>query len=151
MKTSHVLQSRTGLGAVIAASLFASFAPLAAASEVGAFVNLIKVAAAYETRGWYLHDFAVQTIDERDYHDLTVHLDRGDRMIVRGEGDDSVIDLDLGVFTPGGRLVKKDIDYDRTPCVEFTATVTGTYRIRVLMTRCLGYRAHCAVLLAEKF
>lgn len=147
-RTANLL--RHAAAALVAAAVFASPLPTAEASEFGAFANLLKVAATYESRGWYLHDFEVKRLEEGDYYDFTVRLDRGDTMIVRGEGDDSVRDLDLGIFTPSGRLLKKDIDYDRTPCVEFVAPVTGNYQIRVLMTSCLGRSAHFAVLLAER-
>jgi len=137
--------------ASLVAAIFLVTSPHAGmASELGAFANLLKVATTYESRGWSLHDFEVKAVVEGDHHDFTVQLDRGDRMIVRGEGDGTVRDLDLGVFTPSGRLVKKDVDYDRTPCVEFTAPVSGVFHIRVVMASCQGRSAHFALLLAER-
>jgi hypothetical protein len=57
-------------------------------------------------------------------------LERGERYMILGGGDDDVEDLDIEVLDSSGDVVAKDDKVDAAPVVEFTAPRSGQYTIR---------------------
>ncbi len=125
-------------------------AVLAAAPSAKAGIH--EIVYAYENRGWFVHDIAVESLYEKDGVSKEVYLNAGDRMVLRGEGADAVRDLDLAVFLPNGNLLKRDADRDPHPCVIFTAPVSGHYTVEAtLFELWSGFEtAEVAVILAEQ-
>jgi len=66
----------------------------------------------------------------------TVDLQGGARYAVVGACDEDCANVDLRIWTPEGTKLAEDVLADDTPVVEFTATVTGPYRLSVEMAAC---------------
>ena len=101
------------------------------ATSLSAHADLDEVIDAYQARGWYIHDVTTGYLVEGEVAEVTVFLEAGDRMVVRGEGADAVRDLDVAVILPNGDLLKKDVDADATPYVPFTVPVSGLYTVQI--------------------
>ena len=67
---------------------------------------------------------------------LMVNLQGGVRYAIVGACDEDCSDLNLRVWAPDGTKLAEDILTDDTPVLEFTATVTGQYRLSVEMAAC---------------
>jgi hypothetical protein len=67
---------------------------------------------------------------------MMVNLDGGVRYAVVGVCDNDCTDVDLRIWAPDGTKLAEDIQTDDTPVLEFTATVTGQYTLRVEMAAC---------------
>ena len=67
---------------------------------------------------------------------MMVNLDGGVRYAIVGVCDNDCSDVDLRIWAPDGTKLAEDIQTDDTPVLEFTATVTGQYTLRVEMAAC---------------
>ena len=148
MKTIKILATATLAALLPLPSAHAGSADEIAIQQVAS--RLAETAVTYASRGWHLHDFDPDFIEQGDHIDYTIHLNAGDEMIFRGLGDSDAVDLDIAVFSPTGRLVKNDSDYDATPYVSFTAQRSGTYTIRFGVVSCRANGSYCALLVAER-
>jgi hypothetical protein len=67
---------------------------------------------------------------------MMVNLQGGARYAIVGVCDNDCSDVDLRIWAPDGTKLAEDILVDDTPVLEFTATVTGQYRLSVEMAAC---------------
>ena len=67
---------------------------------------------------------------------MMVNLQGGVRYAIVGVCDNDCTDVDLRIWAPDGAKLAEDILTDDTPVLEFTATVTGQYRLSVEMATC---------------
>ena len=67
-------------------------------------------------------------------HSLT--LNGGRRYVIVGVCDNDCTDVDLKLYGPDGGLIAQDIDTDDYPTLQFTAPVSGNYRVDVIMATC---------------
>ena len=67
---------------------------------------------------------------------MMVNLLGGARYAIVGVCDNDCSDVDLRIWAPDGTKLAEDILLDDTPVLEFTATVTGQYRLSVEMATC---------------
>jgi len=67
---------------------------------------------------------------------MMVNLQGGVRYAIVGVCDNDCTDVDLRIWDPSGTKLAEDILTDDTPVLEFTATVTGQYRLSVEMATC---------------
>jgi hypothetical protein len=67
---------------------------------------------------------------------MMVNLQGGVRYSIVGVCDNDCTDVDLRIWAPDGTKLAEDILTDDTPVLEFTATVTGQYRLSVEMATC---------------
>ena len=67
---------------------------------------------------------------------MMVNLQGGTRYAIVGVCDNDCSDVDLRIWDPNGTKLAEDIQTDDTPVLEFTATVTGQYRLSVEMATC---------------
>jgi hypothetical protein len=67
---------------------------------------------------------------------MMVNLQGGARYAIVGVCDNDCSDVDLRLWAPDGNKLAEDILLDDTPVLEFTATVTGQYRLSVEMATC---------------
>ena len=65
-----------------------------------------------------------------------VTLTAGTRYVIIGVCDNDCTDIDLRLFAPDGTKIIEDIETDDYPTIQFTAPVTGTYRLSVEMAVC---------------
>ena len=66
----------------------------------------------------------------------TVTLQAGVPYAILAVCDEECGDIDLGILDPSGARVAQDGEVDDTPVLEFTAPVTGQYRLEVIMFAC---------------
>ncbi|MDF1752172.1 MAG: hypothetical protein P1U89_05265 [Verrucomicrobiales bacterium] len=125
-----------------------TLAPLSG-SLAGGLEDVIR---AYTNRGWLIHDIESDFLREGESTSMFVSISQGDDIVVRGEGAICIRDLDIAIYLPNGRLLKRDQDRDATPYITFRAPVSGRYRIQLK-----NYRMHsgcseaeAAVILAER-
>ena len=62
---------------------------------------------------------------------MMVNLQGGTRYAIVGVCDNDCSDVDLRIWAPDGNQLTEDVATDDTPVLEFTATVTGQYRLSV--------------------
>jgi len=67
---------------------------------------------------------------------MNINLQGGARYAIVGVCDNDCTDVDLRIWDPNGTKLAEDIATDDTPVLEFTATVTGQYRVSVEMATC---------------
>jgi hypothetical protein len=67
---------------------------------------------------------------------MMVNLQGGTRYAIVGVCDNDCSDVDLRIWAPDGSQLTEDVATDDTPVLEFTATVTGQYRLSVMMATC---------------
>jgi len=67
---------------------------------------------------------------------MMVNLQGGVRYAIVGVCDEDCTDVDLRIWAPDNTKLAEDILTDDTPVLEFTATVTGQYRLSVEMAAC---------------
>ncbi len=67
---------------------------------------------------------------------MMINLTCGTRYAIVGVCDNDCTDVDLRVWDPSGTKLAEDIMTNDTPVLEFTATVTGQYRLSVEMATC---------------
>ena len=67
---------------------------------------------------------------------VMVNLISGTQYVVAGVCDNDCSDVDLQVYSADGNKLGEDLDTDDTPVVSFTASYSGTYRVRVMMATC---------------
>jgi len=67
---------------------------------------------------------------------MMINLTGGSRYAIVGVCDNDCTDVDLRIWDPSGTRLAEDIATDDTPVLEFTATVTGQYRVSVEMATC---------------
>ena len=67
---------------------------------------------------------------------MMVNLQGGVRYAIVGVCDNDCSDVDLRIWDPSGTKLDEDILTDDKPVLEFTATVTGQYRLSVEMATC---------------
>ena len=67
---------------------------------------------------------------------MMINLTGGTRYAIVGVCDNDCSDVDLRIWDPSGTKLAEDILTDDTPVLEFTATVTGQYRVSVEMATC---------------
>lgn len=60
----------------------------------------------------------------------------GKKYAIAGVCDTDCSDLDIRLYNSSGTLLKKDIDNDSTPIIDFEPSVTDTYRIDTKMVSC---------------
>lgn len=82
------------------------------------------------------HSIGTGTLRNQQSENLTIRLRAGSTYGIVGACDNDCTDLDLAVYSPNGSLLKRDVSDDDLPFIVFRAAVTGTYRIRVIMTSC---------------
>ena len=67
---------------------------------------------------------------------MMINLAGGTRYAIVGVCDNDCSDVDLRIWDPSGTKLAEDIATDDTPVLEFTATITGQYRVSVEMPTC---------------
>jgi hypothetical protein len=65
-----------------------------------------------------------------------INLTGGTRYAVVGVCDNDCTDVDLRIWDPSGTKLAEDLQLNKTPILEFTATTTGQYRVSVEMATC---------------
>lgn len=65
-----------------------------------------------------------------------VMLAAGGRYVIISVCDEDCSDIDLRLFAPDGTKIIEDIETDDYPTLQFTAPLTGTYRLSVEMATC---------------
>ncbi|HKQ41084.1 MAG TPA: hypothetical protein VJT79_01285, partial [Pseudonocardia sp.] len=68
--------------------------------------------------------------------DHAIQLNGGTAYQIVGVCDNDCSDFDLRLFDPRGREVASDVLTDDTPVLSVTPRITGTYRVRAIMTSC---------------
>ena len=76
------------------------------------------------------------SLNDDDNDQKAVTLTAGRRYVVIGVCDEDCSDIDLRLFAPDGTKIIEDIETDDYPTIQFTAPVTGTYRLSVEMATC---------------
>lgn len=152
--TMKTLRSTITLVALIATlSTSVSFAGPADERAIAQLARTLNtVTRTYTARGYYLHDMSPAFLRRGAMKDMTVNLNRGEHIVIRGAGDSDASDVDIAVFGPDGRCVARDTDYDANPCVQFRAPRTGRYTVRIGLVSCASYTngSYVALVLAEK-
>ena len=75
-------------------------------------------------------------LNEGATQDYPVTLSRGTTYMIGGVCDNDCPDLDIKLIDPNGNEVATDVATDSTPIVNHTASMNGTYRVRVVMYDC---------------
>jgi hypothetical protein len=75
-------------------------------------------------------------LNEGQTQSYPIRLTRGRAYTIGGVCDNDCPDLDIKLIDPNGREVATDILTDSLPVVSHTATLTGDYRVRVIMYDC---------------
>ncbi|MDO8665786.1 MAG: hypothetical protein Q7J79_04190 [Gemmatimonadales bacterium] len=65
-----------------------------------------------------------------------VMLAAGGRYVIIAVCDEDCSDIDLRLWAPDGTKIHEDIETDDYPTLQFTAPLTGTYRLSVEMATC---------------
>ena len=68
--------------------------------------------------------------------DHAIQLNAGTSYQIVGVCDNDCTDFDLRLFDPRGREVASDVLTDDTPVLSVTPRISGTYRVRAIMTTC---------------
>jgi len=76
------------------------------------------------------------SLNDDDNDQKAVMLQAGNRYVMIGVCDEDCSDIDLRLFAPDGTKIIEDIETDDYPTLQFTAPVTGTYRVSVEMATC---------------
>jgi hypothetical protein len=67
---------------------------------------------------------------------MLVSLSAGVRYVIAGACDEDCSDFDLRILAPDGAMLDEDVETDDRPVLEFTAPVTGQYRLMAMMPGC---------------
>ena len=67
---------------------------------------------------------------------IMVNLQGGTHYAFVGVCDNDCTDVDLQLFGGDGTKIAEDLDTDDKPVLQFVATYTGAYRMKVLMPTC---------------
>lgn len=125
--------------ALLAAAALAAATPAAAQNNYQQTVRaeLLRRSANARQQG-YAADrepvFGSLNDDANDQKAVT--LTAGRRYVIIGVCDQDCTDIDLRLFAPDGTKIIEDIETDDYPTLQFTAAVTGTYRLSVEMAVC---------------
>ncbi len=111
-------------------ALAASLAPAVRVDLVRKRTELLE--QGYQPEGELLSGSIARRKSE--YHTLT--LEGGVRYAILGVCDDECYDIDLVLTDPADSTVAEDVQPDDTPVLEFTAPVTGRYRLEAVMFNC---------------
>lgn len=75
-------------------------------------------------------------LNDDDSDQKAVTLRAGAHYVIIGVCDEDCSDVDLRLYGPDGTKIIEDIETDDYPTLQFTAPVTGTYRLSVEMATC---------------
>jgi hypothetical protein len=75
-------------------------------------------------------------LNEGAQQNYPISLVRGRNYTIGGVCDNDCPDLDIKLIDPNGREVATDVLTDSVPLVQHQATMSGTYRVRVIMYDC---------------
>jgi hypothetical protein len=75
-------------------------------------------------------------LNEGAQQNYPISLVRGRNYTIGGVCDNDCPDLDIKLIDPNGREVATDVLTDSVPLVDHQATMSGTYRVRVIMYDC---------------
>ena len=67
---------------------------------------------------------------------MMVNLQGGVRYAIVGVCDNDCTDVDLQLFAGDGSKIAEDMETDDKPVLQFVASYTGAYRMKVLMPTC---------------
>jgi hypothetical protein len=84
------------------------------------------------------HEVGTEALNQNQSGNFTIGLQAGRQYGIVGVCDTDCRDLDLALVGPNGSVLERDISDDDLPFLLFRAKVTGTYKVRVAMARCLA-------------
>jgi hypothetical protein len=101
-------------------------------------VNQIgRLSPIMQGRGW--SPFGSPTtgsLNTQSDESILVNLNGGGHYMVAGVCDNDCDDVDIQVFSSDGTKLGEDMLTDDQPRVEFNASYTGQYRVKILMASC---------------
>jgi hypothetical protein len=128
---------RAALAMIVGAILCARPAAAQSRWESQVGEQLVTASRVFSERGFELtHDKYTGTLHQNEFEFLTVTLHAGTSYALVGVCDNDCRDLDLALFDPDGREVDADRKLDDAPVVVATPSVTGQYRVKVVMAQC---------------
>jgi len=100
--------------------------------------NQINQAASLVKSQGYSPDRApmMGSLNDDAEESIMVNLNAGTRYAFVGVCDNDCTDVDLQLFGGDGTKIAEDLDTDDKPVLQFVATYTGAYRMKVLMPTC---------------
>lgn len=135
-KKSVLLSTAAGVLLCLAAFPVVSAAQSAWQSQVMAQLRAVTALLnlGYDVRSSY--EPFVGTLRNNTYTDVTYTLQGGVPYALVGVCDNDCPDLDLKLYDENYHLIDSDTQPDATPVIQVTPRWTGTFHVRVIMSRC---------------
>ena len=131
MKVRHAL-------AVAALSVLVAPGAMAQNQYQQQIINQIsRLSPMMSQRGWTpVGTPTTGSLNDDAEESILVTLNSGQHYMIAGVCDNDCDDVDLQVFSSDGTKLGEDMLTDDQPRVEFNASYSGQYRVKVLMANC---------------